>query len=121
MLRPYTPAMALDQGMIQVRILVGVPTQWISSMVEHAVDNRATEDRNLYPLPSNNDITASARRFVMCIIKYYTMKTILAFTVCFLVTFFLVSVLISASAAEPVKKPAPPPAGCSCGVCEDSR
>jgi accessory gene regulator protein AgrB len=90
-------------------------------MAEHAVDNRETEDRNLYPLPSNNDITVSARRFGMCIIKYYTMKTILTFTVCFFVTFFLISVLISASAAEPVAKPAPPPADCSCGVCEDSR
>ena len=121
MLPAYTRAMPPDGGMIQVRILVGVPCQWISSMVEHAVDNRATEDRNLYPLPSNNDITASARRFIMCIIKYYTMKTILAFTMCFFVTFFLISVLISASAAESVKKPAPPPAECSCGVCEDSR
>jgi hypothetical protein len=32
-------------------------------MAEHAVDNRETEDRNLYPLPSNNDITVSARCF----------------------------------------------------------
>ena len=31
---------------------------------EHAADDRKTEDRNLYALPSNNDIAASVRRFI---------------------------------------------------------
>ena len=33
-LRPYTPAMALDEGMIQVRVLVGVPiiTVWYNGI-----------------------------------------------------------------------------------------
>ena len=81
-------------------------------MGEHAADNRETEDRNLYPLPSNIDITKSANDAPGNVIKYLTMKNIILFLSTIMVT-------VQILAAEPnttTTRPAAP--DCSCGACD---
>jgi hypothetical protein len=88
-------------------------------MAEHAVDNRETEDRNLYPLPSNNDITVSARYFSFNIIKYYTMKNILSTSLYFVLGLVIMAIMTSAQAqTAPQPTPKPETRDCSCGACE---
>ena len=59
-LRPYTPAMALDEGMIQVRVLVGVP---INTPMQMLVDWHDFAHQASVPWPcTDNDWQAGVRQ-----------------------------------------------------------